>query len=121
MYKDVKVRLSEDTSQAQIDEIKRLILTMPADDVLSGLRFAHNRRVAKDAGELRVGRKSRIRREVHAVSSEQARWRLANWKEMIAEYRRKGYSYPSISRIKKLLAEKASGLEEKGGEEADDK
>jgi len=28
---------------------------------------------------------------------------LKNWKMMIANYRRRGYSYPTISRIKKLL------------------
>ena len=30
-------------------------------------------------------------------------WRLKNWKMMIANYRRRGYSYPTISRIKKIL------------------
>jgi hypothetical protein len=35
------------------------------------------------------------------LTREQARWRLANWKTMIKTYRNKGYSYPTISRIKK--------------------
>ena len=102
------VKMPQNMTQLQIEEIKQLIVAMPAEDVLSGLRFAHKRWTAKDAGELKVGRKSLIRKEVHSVTAEQARWRLANWKEMITEYRRKGYSYPSISRIKKLLTEKAA-------------
>jgi hypothetical protein len=36
---------------------------------------------------------------------EQAEWRLKNWKLMIANYRRRGYSYPTISRIKKHLVQ----------------
>lgn len=107
MAPDDSVRPPPDATESQVDEIRRLMALMPADSVLSGLRFAHSRWAAKDAGQLKVGRKSLIREEVHSVSPEQARWRLANWKTMIAEYRRKGYSYPSISRIKKLLVEKA--------------
>ena len=102
------LRLPADATGPQADEIQRLLSRMPAGEVLTGLRFAYNRWAAKDAGELRVGRKSIIRGEVHTVSAEQARWRLDNWKEMIAEYRRKGYSYPTISRIKKQLAERAA-------------
>lgn len=105
---DLIIKISKDATNLQIEEIKQLTMAMPTNDVLAGLRFAHKRWTAKDAGELKVGRKSLIRKEVHSVTAEQARWRLANWKEMIAEYRRKGYSYPSISRIKKLLAEKAA-------------
>ena len=44
-----------------------------------------------------------IQKEIHSVTSEQATWRLKNWKMMIANYRRRGYSYPTISRIKKIL------------------
>ena len=106
------ISLPSDATESQADEIKRLMESLPAPDVLSGLRFAHNRRTAKEAGALRVGRKSKIQKEVQAVSAEQARWRLDNWKKMIADYRRKGYSYPSISRIKKLLTEKASATDE---------
>ena len=52
---------------------------------------------------MKVGRKSIIQKEIHSVTTEQANWRLKNWKLMIANYRRRGYSYPTISRIKKLL------------------
>jgi len=41
------------------------------------------------------------------VTTEQAQWRLKNWKMMIANYRRRGYSYPTISRIKKILIQKS--------------
>jgi hypothetical protein len=44
-----------------------------------------------------------LQKEIHSVTVEQAKWRLKNWKMMIANYRRRGYSYPTISRIKKLL------------------
>ena len=67
------------------------------------LKFAKNRWRAKDAGTLKVGRKSIIQKEIHSVTPEQANWRLKNWKLMIANYRRRGYSYPTISRIKKVL------------------
>ena len=102
------IHLPRDATDPQADEIRRLVDSLSASDIISGLRFSHNRRTAKDAGVLNVGRKSLIKKEVHSVSAEQARWRLDNWKEMIADYRRKGYSYPSISRIKKLLAARAA-------------
>ena len=78
---------------------------MPASEIKSGLKFARNRWQAKDAGVLKVGRKSILQKEVHSVTPDQARWRLKNWKMMIANYRRRGYSYPTISRIKKILVE----------------
>lgn len=99
-----------DANNVQIDEIRMLLAEMPADEVLAGLRFAHSRWSAKGAGTLRVGRKSIIQKEVHSVTAEQARWRLDNWKIMIADYRRRGYSYPTISRIKKLLSARAAEL-----------
>jgi hypothetical protein len=49
------------------------------------------------------GRKSLIKRETISLSQDQAKWRLSNWKAMIRTYREKGYSYPTISRIKKKL------------------
>ena len=93
-------------SPEQEAQLRRYFEAMPVEDILAGLKFAESRRAASEAGALRVGRKSIIRREVHSVTAEQARWRLDNWKTMIQSYRRKGYSYPTISRIKKALAEK---------------
>lgn len=92
------------------EELKKLIeyfKEMPVEEILAGLKFAKNRWTAKDAGVLKVGRKSLIQKEVHSVTSEQAQWRLKNWKMMIANYRRRGYSYPTISRIKKILIQKS--------------
>jgi hypothetical protein len=92
------------------EELKKLIeyfKAMPVEDIFAGLKFAKNRWTAKDAGVLKVGRKSLIQKEVHSVTSEQAQWRLKNWKMMIANYRRRGYSYPTISRIKKILIQKS--------------
>ena len=87
----------------QIKKIKSYLKEMPIDETLSGLKFAKNRWVAKDAGILIVVRKSRLKKEGQFVTTEQALWGLKNWKMMIANYRRRGYSYPTISRIKKHL------------------
>ncbi|MGQ0795868.1 MAG: hypothetical protein ACT4N5_06775 [Nitrosopumilaceae archaeon] len=92
-------------TEAQIKILQEYFSEMPLDEILSGLHFAKNRWTAKDAGVLKVGRKSIIKREIHSVTSEQAQWRLKNWKMMIANYRKRGYSYPTISRIKKILIE----------------
>ena len=73
----------------QIKKLKNYFKEMPVDEIISGI--------------LKVGRKSILKKEVHSVTAEQALWRLKNWKMMIANYRRRGYSYPTISRIKKHL------------------
>ena len=52
-----------------------------------------------------LARASIINNEIHSLTAEQATWRLNNWKLMIKNYRKRGYSYPTISRIKKLLQE----------------
>ena len=90
-------------SESEIKEIRSYLDELPTKEILIGLKFAKNRWVAKDAGILKVGRKSIIQKEIHSVTSEQATWRLKNWKMMIANYGRRGYSYPTISRIKKIL------------------
>lgn len=92
-------------TDAQIRKLQDYFAEMPMEEILGGLYFAKNRWKAKDAGVLKVGRKSIIKKEVHSITTEQAQWRLKNWKMMIANYRRLGYSYPTISRIKKLLFE----------------
>ena len=91
----------------ELKKLKDYFKEMPVDEILSGLKFAKSRWSAKDAGTLKVGRKSIVQKEVHSVTTEQAQWRLKNWKMMIANYRRRGYSYPTISRIKKILVEKS--------------
>jgi len=99
--------ISKTLTNVQLKKLKDYFREMPIEEVLAGLKFAKNRWTAKDAGILKVGRKSIIQKEVHSVTTEQAKWRLKNWKMMIANYRRRGYSYPTISRIKKILIQKS--------------
>ena len=103
----IELQISQQPTEAELKKLREYFKEMPLNDILSGLKFAKNRWSAKDAGTLKVGRKSIIQKEVHSVTSEQAQWRLKNWKMMIANYRRRGYSYPTISRIKKILIQKS--------------
>ena len=99
----IHVDLGQECSDAQATEISEYLRDMPIVDILAGLKFSRRRLESRESGTLRVGRKSIVQREVHSVTQEQAEWRLANWKLMIANYRKRGYSYPTISRIKKEL------------------
>ena len=108
MPTNISISSSEKMSDEDIKTIQSSFNEIPIKEILVGLKFAKNRWRAKDAGILKVGRKSIIQKETHSVTSEQANWRLKNWKLMIANYRRRGYSYPTISRIKKLLLEISS-------------
>jgi len=103
----VELTISKKPTDMELKKLKEYFKEMPIVEILSGLKFAKNRWSAKDAGTLKVGRKSIIKKEVHSVTTEQAQWRLKNWKMMIANYRRRGYSYPTISRIKKVLVQKS--------------
>jgi len=94
-----KLKLSED----QGSELAMYLNSLSPTELLFGLRFAYNRKSAVDGGYLMPGRKSMVKRETHLLSPDQARWRLNNWKTMIKTYREKGYSYPTISRIKKRV------------------
>ena len=103
----IELSISDKPSDAELKKLKEYFKEMPVTEILTGLKFAKNRWSAKDAGTLKVGRKSIIQKEVHSVTAEQAQWRLKNWKMMIVNYRRRGYSYPTISRIKKILVQKS--------------
>ena len=103
----IELPISKKPTDVELKKLKDYFKEMPVEEILTGLKFAKNRWSAKDAGTLRVGRKSIIQKEVHSVTAEQAQWRLKNWKMMIANYRRRGYSYPTISRIKKILIQKS--------------
>jgi hypothetical protein len=94
-----KLKLSDEQSR----ELAMYINSLPPSDMLFGLRFAYNRYSAASGGYLMPGRKSMVKRETHLLSQDQAKWRLNNWKAMIKTYREKGYSYPTISRIKKQV------------------
>jgi len=102
---DLLLKTDKKPTDLQIKKLQEYFNEIPLEEILAGLHFAKNRWTAKDAGVLKVGRKSIIQREVHSVTSEQAQWRLKNWKMMIANYRKRGYSYPTISRIKKIFLE----------------
>ena len=104
---EIKLQTPKRLTDAQLHILEDYFREMPIEDILSGLKFAKNRWSAKDAGVLKVGRKSIIQKEVNSVTNEQAQWRLKNWKMMISNYRRRGYSYPTISRIKKILIDKS--------------
>jgi hypothetical protein len=92
-----------DLSEEHCKEIERYIRLLPPHDLLFGLRFAYSRYVAESGGYLMPGRKSLVKRETLSLTEDQANWRLNNWKSMIKAYREKGYSYPTISRIKKQV------------------
>jgi hypothetical protein len=98
----INITVSEDS----YDEMSFYLKSLPLDMILFGLRFAYNRYSAESGGYLFPGRKSLIKKETDMLSKEQAQWRLDNWKKMIKNYREKGYSYPTISRIKKKIEEK---------------
>ncbi len=102
---ELRLAVGKRPTEAQLKKLQEYFSEMPLDEIFAGLHFARNRWTAKDAGVLKVGRKSIIKREIHSITTEQAQWRLKNWKMMIANYRKLGYSYPTISRIKKLLIE----------------
>jgi hypothetical protein len=97
--KELKIQLV--VSERQFREIKYYFSLLHSESIVSGLKFAYNRQRAQDGGYLILGRKSFVKKETSMLTKEQAKWRLANWKTMIKTYRNKGYSYPTISRIKK--------------------
>jgi hypothetical protein len=99
-----KLNLSEEQSR----ELALYIRSLPPHDLLFGLRFAYSRYAAESGGYLMPGRKSLVKRETLSLTEDQANWRLNNWKAMIKTYREKGYSYPTISRIKKQVQKIAS-------------
>ena len=90
-------------NEEQIRELATYVNSLPPSELLFGLRFAYSRHAAEKGGYLMPGRKSLVKRETLSLSQDQANWRLNNWKVMIKTYREKGYSYPTISRIKKQL------------------
>jgi hypothetical protein len=94
-----KLNLSEEQSR----ELTIYVNSLSPSDLMFGLRFAFNRHAAESGGYLMPGRKSLVKRETLSLTQDQANWRLTNWKAMIKTYREKGYSYPTISRIKKQV------------------
>lgn len=109
--KEVTVRIKVGEEEAR--ELSTYLNNLSAQDILFGLRFAYNRKSAEQGGYLMPGRKSIVKKETQLLGKDQAEWRLANWKAMIKTYREKGYSYPTISRIKKEI-KKAAGAKRAG-------
>jgi hypothetical protein len=95
----LKLNLSEEQSK----ELTIYLNSLPTSNLLFGLRFAYSRHTAESGGYLMPGRKSVVKSETVSLTQNQANWRLNNWKTMIKTYKEKGYSYPTISRIKKQL------------------
>ena len=94
----------------QYAEIQKYLDFLTTDMILFGLRFTYKRNTAIAGGYLAPGRKSIIKKETFLLSPRQAKWRLDNWKSMIRSYRERGYSYPTISRIKKEIKKKSQKL-----------
>lgn len=97
------LRLKHDLSSEQLREIQKYLDEMPVEHIIAGLRFSYRRWMAEEQGMLMVGRRSKVKQEVEMLTPEQARWRLENWGKMIRIYREKGYSYPTIHRIRRAL------------------
>jgi len=94
---------SLDLAEHEAEELAKYIRSLSPPQVLFGLRFAYNRKEAEEGGYLMPGRKSLVKAETSGLDPKQAKWRLLRWKAMIKTYRDKGYSYPTISRIKKQV------------------
>ena len=60
---EINLRLSETPTSLQIKKLENYFKEIPLFEILSGLKFANNRWVAKDAGVLKVGRKSILQKE----------------------------------------------------------
>jgi len=87
-------------SKPQYLEIKKYVDTLPIEILLSGLRFSYSRYMADTGGYLNPGRRSFVKSETSFLTRKQASVRLKSWKVMVKKYREKGYSYPTIYRIK---------------------
>lgn len=98
-------------SKSEYVEIKKYFESLSVELILYGLRFSFNRNKANVGGYLNPGRKSIVKKETYLMTKKQATLRLKNWKLMVKRYREKGYSYPTISRIKKQIVDIANRSE----------
>jgi len=60
---EITLNLSETPTSIHIKKLKNYFKEMPLEEILSGLKFAKNRWVAKDAGVLKVGRRVYYRKK----------------------------------------------------------
>ena len=65
---EINLKLSEQPTDNQIKKLRSYFKDVPLSEIISGLKFANNRWVAKDAGTLKVGRKSILQKEIHSVT-----------------------------------------------------
>ncbi|MEK9682763.1 MAG: hypothetical protein VW081_07780, partial [Nitrosopumilus sp.] len=56
----IELPISKKPTDAELKKLKDYFKDMPVEEILTGLKFAKNRWSAKDAGTLKVGRKSII-------------------------------------------------------------
>jgi hypothetical protein len=96
-------RLELKLTDGQYNEMQMYFEALSIEMILFGLRFSYKRHIAIAGGYLMPGRKSIVKKETEMLSHNQATWRMNNWKAMIRSYREKGYSYPTISRIKRQV------------------
>jgi hypothetical protein len=96
-------RLELKVTDGQYKEIQMYSEALTIEMILFGLRFSYRRHIAIAGGYLMPGRKSLVKKETEMLSPNQATWRMNNWRAMIRSYREKGYSYPTISRIKRQV------------------
>ncbi|NDB89173.1 MAG: hypothetical protein EB164_09795, partial [Thaumarchaeota archaeon] len=66
---EIRFTVQKKPSDADLRIIEDCFKEMPIEEILSGLKFAKNRWSAKDAGVLKVGRKSIIQKEIHSVTN----------------------------------------------------
>ena len=98
-----KYRIEFYALKNQYLEVRDYFEKLPIDVIISGLKFSNSRYVASVGGYLNPGRKSIVKMETSFLTKKQARVRLKNWKILVKKYREKGYSYPTIYRIKVQL------------------
>ena len=98
-----KYRIEFYAQKIEYLELRNYFENLPLAVILSGLRFSNSRYIATVGGYLNPGRKSIVKMETSLLTKKQARVRLKNWKILVKQYRQKGYSYPTIYRIKVQL------------------
>ena len=64
----VELPISKKPTDLELKKLKEYFKEMPVTEILTGLKFAKSRWSAKDAGTLKVGRKSIVQKEVHSVN-----------------------------------------------------
>ncbi len=72
----IELPISSKPTDLELKKIKIILKRCLSVKLFQGLNLTKSRWSAKDAGTLKVGRKSIVQKEVHSVTTEQAQWRL---------------------------------------------